>query len=296
MTGRPRLGVSQFTTRPWTFEEDIRNYAELGIEYIEICEEKLDPARVDEQLRMVHQSGLTISSVQPLVRTLFPSVSQPEPKNVGARCERLRRSIRSLSEADRESTFVTNTGVALHGNIEAAVESAVREYRQLAAFAGEYNATIVLEPLSPTLMNLETCIWTIAQAMEVIDAVNLPNFGLCLDYWNVWQNPEVERHIEAAGDRIKVVHVSDWRQPRSTEDRAIPGTGEMDLGSLIAATRRAGFDGVYTVEIFSGNVPDPLWNQGLRTVIACSRMGFEAAWSGSPASVESCLRRPGSSS
>ena len=37
-----------------------------------------------------------------------------------------------------------------------------------------------------------------------------PNFGICLDTWNVWQNPDVEKAISACGNRIFVVQVSDW--------------------------------------------------------------------------------------
>jgi hypothetical protein len=34
------LGVSQFTTMPWSFEENLRNYAALGSNAIEVCEFK----------------------------------------------------------------------------------------------------------------------------------------------------------------------------------------------------------------------------------------------------------------
>ena len=78
--GSLQFGVSEFTTQPWSFEQDVENYARLGVDAIEVCEVKLDEERAAEQLALVGQSGLPITSVQPKTRTLFPSRSQPEPK------------------------------------------------------------------------------------------------------------------------------------------------------------------------------------------------------------------------
>jgi len=41
------------------------------------------------------------------------------------------------------------------------------------------------------------------------------DFGLCVDFWNIWQTPDVERVIESAGERIFVVQTSDYAPPRS---------------------------------------------------------------------------------
>jgi len=77
-----QFGVSEFTTQPWSFEQDVETYKQFGVDAIEVCEVKLDEEqeRAAEQLALVGQSGLPITSVQPKTRTLFPSRSQPEPK------------------------------------------------------------------------------------------------------------------------------------------------------------------------------------------------------------------------
>ena len=41
-----QFGVSEFTTQPWTFEQDVENYARLGVQAIEVCEAKLDAGRI----------------------------------------------------------------------------------------------------------------------------------------------------------------------------------------------------------------------------------------------------------
>jgi sugar phosphate isomerase/epimerase len=272
------FGVSQFTTLPWSFQEDIEGYARLGVDVIEVCEVKLNSERAADQLALVGQKGLAIGSVQPEVRTLFPSRTQPEPNEPGERSSRFRHTIERFGRFADGVPFVCNTGPPPTGNIQEVFEVAAREYRALAAFAAERGASIALEPLSPTLMNVESAIWTLSQAMRIVAAVDRDNFGLCVDVWNVWQNPDVVEEIEACGERIFVVHVSDWRIPRSFEDRHIVGQGDIPLPILIRAIRESGYRGAYTLEVFSSGVPDSLWESDLSKVVTQSRAGFERAW------------------
>ncbi len=273
-----QFGVSEFTTNPWTFEQDVENYARLGVDTIEVCEAKLDADHTAEQLALIARHGLVVSSVQPVVRTLFPSLSQPEPKDVPARMARFRRTIELLAGAAPDAPFVTNTGIPPNGNIQQVFDTAAKEYRALADFAQTHRARIALEPLNASIMNEESAIWTLEQAMHIVRAVDRPNFGICLDAWNIWQNAGILEQIKACGDRIFVVQLSDWRTPRSFQDRLIVGQGEIPLPPLLRAVYESGFRGAYSVEIFSSGVPDPLWDADLFQVIADSRVGLERAW------------------
>ncbi len=161
----------------------------------------------------------------------------------------------------------------LDGNIQAAVDTAVWEYRNLADFAAFHGVEIALEPLNAAIMNIESAIWTLPQAMQIVEAVDRDNFGICLDCWNVWQNAGLFDAIEACGNRIFVVQVSDWRTPRSFQDRLIPGQGEIPLADFLRAVRETGYKGAYSVEIFSKDVPDALWDGNLEQVIRDSRAG-----------------------
>jgi hypothetical protein len=113
-----RFGVSQFTTMPWDFERDVKEYSALGVEAIEVCEEKLAEGRATEQLALVGQSGLSISSVQPEVRTIFPSRTQPEPNEPEDRAARFRRTVERFGGLAEGVPFVCNTGPPLGGNIK----------------------------------------------------------------------------------------------------------------------------------------------------------------------------------
>ena len=75
-----------------------------------------------------------------------------------------------------------------------------------------------------------------------------------------------------------MVQVSEWRTPRSFDVRLAVGLGEIPLPPLLRAIHTSGFRGPYTVEIFSDNVPDPLWQADLSQVIEESRQDFDGAW------------------
>lgn len=273
-----QFGVSEFTTMPWTFEQDVETYARLGVKAIEICEAKLDPARWREQIALPAAHGLEVTSIQPATRTLFPSLSQPAPLDVGERIELFKGTIARLAPAVPSAVFVTNTGIPPAGDMQRVWDAAIREYQGLAAFAAEHGARVALEPLNASIVNIETAVWTLAQAMEIVRAVDHQAFGICLDCWNVWQNANILDAIWDAGDRIFVVQISDWRTPRSFEDRLIPGQGEIPLPAFLRAVREAGFSGAYSVEIFSRGVPDALWEADLEQVIRDSRAGLDRAW------------------
>lgn len=273
-----QFGVSQFTTMPWAFDKDVETYARLGVQAIEVCEVKLDAARMREQMALPAAHGLEITSVQPVVRTLFPSLSQPAPPDVPARMARFRQSIVELAPFAPNAAFVSNTGIASDGNIQHVLDTAVGEYRALAEFASEHGVRVAIEPLNPSIANIETAIWTVAQAMELIKAVGHPAFGLCLDCWNIWQNADLARAIADAGASIFVVQISDWRTPRSFLDRLVPGQGSIPLADFLRAVRETGFAGAYSVEIFSSGVPNALWDGDLEQVLVQSRRGLDAAW------------------
>ncbi len=273
-----QFGVSQFTTNPWTFERDVETYARLGVSAIEVCEAKMDPAKISEQMALVKEAGLEVTSVQPAVRTLFPSLSQPEPVDIEQRLARFKQTIETLAPFVPGVAFVTNTGIPPGGNMQEVLDTAAVHYKELAEFAAEHGVKIALEPLNASIINIETAIWTLPQAMQVVEAVGQENFGICLDCWNVWQNADIHSAIRDCGPKIFVVQISDWRTPRSFLDRLVPGQGEIPLPEFLRAVHDAGFRGAYSVEIFSSGVPNALWDSDLEQVIEGSKAGMEAAW------------------
>ncbi len=282
--GRSIFGVSEFTTMPWTFEEDIERYADLGLLNIEIVESKLDykdPVKFKEQLSLVTDQMFTISSVQPATHSLFPDYPRPEPESPSERMALLRQTIERFAKAGYAmgTVFVTIPGAAPDQNYRLAYETATKEYTELAKFAAGYGAKIALEPLNPILMNIDTFICTISDAMRVVREVNNDSFGILLDTWHIWQDSQVEKRIDECMGKIFAVHVNDWHSPRCMGDRAVIGAGQIPFPKILRAIHETGYRGVYTLEIFSElELEDSLWKGDISTVITRIRQEFGRAW------------------
>jgi sugar phosphate isomerase/epimerase len=274
------LGISEFTTWSWTFEQDVERYRSHGMEAIEITEFKLDPARIAEQLALVSAHSLKVSSVQARIHSLYPTLLEPQPSAPADRLRHIRDSIEAIAPHVSEGApFVVITGAAPGGNIHAVLDTARREFGELARFAEAHGVRIALEPLNPTLMNIDSAIWSLEDALDLVEGIGHPAFGLCVDTWNIWQSPGLSETIRRAGDRIFVVQVSDWRNPLGYYDRLVPGDGTAPLVQIIDAVNQAGYLGPFIVEIFSSeSLPGSLWRTDFDQLLDRCTVGFDTIW------------------
>ncbi len=274
----PRFSISQVTTLPQGFDDDLGTYAAAGAEGIGLWELKL-PRRGDTvTLERVRESGLVVTNCIPAVPSILPMPGFEEPRDPGERVERIEASIRRLAPFEPAS-IVCLTGAA--GAREALLEG----LRSVAEEGERAGVPIGLEPLQPLLQRDWTQATTPEEALALLDEAGTDAVGLVFDSWNLWNDEDILEDIAEHGDRIVAVHVSDWREPtRSWADRALPGEGSIDLASLVRALDDAGWRGYYDLEIFSDDgsfgddFEDSLWKADPLEVARRGREGFLAAW------------------
>lgn len=122
---------------------------------------------------------------------------------------------------------------------------AVDAFRAISDHAGPKNVAIALE--SVTLMQTNF-INTLAEAAEMVDAVQRDNFKLMMDVFHL--NIEEKDLYQAIRDYAKYnihVHLAD-------NNRRYPGHCGMDFQKVISTFREVGYDGAFCTEIFQ--IPD----------------------------------------
>jgi sugar phosphate isomerase/epimerase len=255
------FGISQFTTWPWPFERDLREYALAGATAIEICEFKLDRGNCEPQLRAVGPAGLRVSSVQTTLHAIFPDSLAPAPFDPELRVKHIAAAMTRIAPHVPDGTpFVVITGAAPRGDCERVFRTMLDVLPGLADHAAGLGVRLAFEPLNPVLFNTDTSLWGLDAALDLIERVDHPNLGVCLDSWNVFQTPDLIETIERAHGKIFVVQLSDWQRPRANADRRNLGEGIIPTADIVAAARRAGYAGSYVLEIFSEeSLPDSLW-------------------------------------
>ena len=278
-----RFGISEFTTWPWSFERDVAQYAAHGVDDIEVCEFKLDRDDYGPQLQSIERSGLRVSSVQTTVHSLFPDSLAPSPRAPDDRLRHIKSGIERIAPFVPSSTpFVIITGAAPGGDAQMVYEHCLTAFPELAEFAAERGIRLAFEPLNPVLLNTDTALWGLDQALELVQTIDHPALGLCLDTWNVFQTPKLHDVIRACAGRIFLVQISDWHRPRSGADRISLGEGTIDNAAIMKTAREVGYNGPYVLEIFSDeSLPDSIWRADLDTVVSGNTAAFVRIWDAS---------------
>lgn len=121
-------------------------------------------------------------------------------------------------------------------------------------YAKQQGVTVALEPLHPMLCAFRSCLSTVGQANDWIEALQAgPELGIVVDVYHVWWDPQLEREIERAAGRIVSFHICDWlMETRDLRlDRGMMGDGVIDIRGIRRLVDAAGYDGFCEVEIFS---------------------------------------------
>lgn len=136
----------------------------------------------------------------------------------------------------------------------AQVQEGVAELLQAAR---ERGMPLAIEPLHPMYAADRACINTLAQALDLCDALDPHRsgaLGVAVDVYHVWWDPQLQAQIARAGaERLLAFHVCDWLTPTThlLEDRGMMGDGVIDIPRIRAWVEAAGFAGFSEVEIFS---------------------------------------------
>ena len=204
----------------------------------------------------------------------------PSPSDPDDRILHIKTAIERISpHVPAQVPFVVITGAAPGGNDRMVYDKAVSALADLAGFAAARGVRMAYEPLNPVLFNTDTALWGLDQALELVQRVDHPALGICLDTWNVFQTPNLHEVIQASGERIFLVQVSDWHRPRSGADRISLGDGTIDNAAIMRAARDAGYSGPFVLEIFSDeSLPDSIWRADLDEVIDRNVTAFVRLW------------------
>jgi sugar phosphate isomerase/epimerase len=286
--GAPRISVSQVTTLPSSFADDVRAYAEAGLDGIGVWEMKLPEGGDTEPLEQLEASGLASASAIPAVPSILPLPLLGGPDDPAVRVEALCASLHRLAPF-RPTGVVCLTGTGAGRDPDEARAIVVDGLRTLAAEAEQLGLTVALEPYQREGGEPWTIASTIPEAVELIrEAGDPPALRIQFDVWHLWNTPTLEDDIEREVGRFAAVHVSDYREPtRGWVDRVLPGDGVADVPRILALLDRAGWDGLYDIEIFSDDgtfgspYPDSLWAVPAADLLPRALAAFHEAWEAS---------------
>jgi sugar phosphate isomerase/epimerase len=281
--GAPKFSISQVSTLTASFDDDLRSYAEGGVDAIGIWELKLGEGRDDAALEAFEASGLGAATAVPAVPSILPLALLPGPADPRERIDAILRSIHRLAPF-RPAAILCITGPCSTGAGPGRA-LVVEGLRELGAEAARAGLRLALEPFQREGLESWSIVNTLSEAVELVDEAGSPAIGVQFDVWHLWNTPDLLDEIALHAHRLVGVHVSDWREPtRGWADRALPGDGGAGVPAILGALERAGWDGFYDLEIFSDNgtfgaaYPDSLWDVEPDELVRRGRESFIQCW------------------
>ncbi|MHA7297856.1 bifunctional sugar phosphate isomerase/epimerase/4-hydroxyphenylpyruvate dioxygenase family protein [Pseudarthrobacter sp. MDT3-1] len=230
-----------------TLKEKMQACAIAGFDGIEIFEQDLvtSPLTPEDVRKMAADLGLTLDLYQPFRD--FDSVSEDL---LAANLRRAEAKFKLMARLGMDTVLVcSNVATAGIDSDDLRVE----QLGQLAALAGDHGVKAAYEALA-----WGKYVSDYEHAHKLVEAVDHPNLGTCLDSFHILSRNWDTAPIEAFNpEKIFFVQVAD--APKLSMDvlswsrhyRVFPGEGQFELAKFMGHVVRAGYSGPVSLEIFN---------------------------------------------
>ena len=249
-----KLCIHTQTTKPWTLEECIINFASAGVNGISIWRHLLEGKDLDKIKLLLDSNRMDVVS---LVRGgFFPSV---DPKKRLSAIEDNQLAIEQAS-ALGAPLVVLVCGAEPKQSLESSRQQIKEGITALIPLAEKRKVKLAIEPLHPMYGAEKSAILTLGQANEMCELIDSPWVGIAIDVYHLWWDDQLKNEIIRCGKNKNILafHICDWRVNTIDflTDRGLMGEGSIDIKKIREWIEAAGFDGYNEVEVFS----ERLWS------------------------------------
>jgi sugar phosphate isomerase/epimerase len=262
-----KLCISQATTLPAAFADDLAAFADVGWTAAEIwltkLEKHLESSSVEATSKLLQDRNLTPAAAAYQGGLLL---SQGEQRK--AHFDHFRRRL-ELCQALGVPTMLIVADFA-HRPDATALQRAVVSLAQAAQWAAGYDVRLALEFRGSDAFctSLDTALGLVAQCGE-------PNVGVCLDLFHYYKGPSKPEDL-AGLTRQTLAHVqlSDVagvpRELMTDTDRVLPGDGDFQFTPVVERLKAIGYDGYVSLEVMN----PVLWEMKLTQVAELGLMAL----------------------
>mgnify|MGYP001158560642 FL=1 len=248
-----KLCIHTQTTKPWSIEECIINFASAGVKGISIWRHLLEGKDLNKIKSLLDSNQMDVVS---LVRGgFFPSVDS-EKRALAIKDNKL--AIEQAS-AIGAPLVVLVCGADSKQSLEVSRQQIKDSITELIPLAEKRKVKLAIEPLHPMYGAEKSAILTLRQANELCEIIDSPWIGIAIDVYHLWWDDQLENEIIRCGKNknIFAFHICDWlaNTVDFLTDRGLMGEGCINIKQIRKWVEAAGFNGYNEVEVFS----DRLW-------------------------------------
>src|SRR5262245_45005691 len=243
------LSINLATVRQqWDLREAVEACARHGIMAIDPWRDQVAAIGLAEAERIITANGMRVTGY--CRGGMFPAA---DAAGRGAAIDDCKRAIDEAATLDAECLVLVVGGLPKGSRDLAGARHMVADgLAAILPHARDASMPLAIEPLHPMYAADRACVNMLAQALDLCDALG-DGVGVAIDTYHVWWDPDLERQIARAGDRILAYHIGDWLVPTRDLllDRGMMGDGVIDLPRIRKLVHDAGYRGLTEVEIFS---------------------------------------------
>jgi len=248
-----KLCVSEATTLPAAFADDVRAYADAGCQAMEVWLTKLEGHM--EHHSIAQTQALLADHGMTLVAAAYQGgllLSEGDARK--AHSDHFKRRLDICQHLNIPVLVLVPDFI---GAVDAAsIERAVHSLAQAGQWAAAFGRRLALEFRSNA-----TFATNLGTALDLVERCSLANVGINLDVFHYYTGPSKAEDLKRlTASNLFHVQLCDLsgvpRELARDSDRVLPGDGDICLGPILERLRTVGYDGWLSLELMNPT----LWN------------------------------------
>ncbi len=268
-----KLCLNQATTMPYGLSETIDAAARAGIPHIGLWVEPVEATGVAATRRLLADTGVTATSMS---RVGF--LADKSGRELDQAYDAVRRALAACAELSVPTLSFVAGGLPAHDRSIRSAEARVRDaLERLQPDVAASGVRLQLEPIHPLFVNDRSMVTTVGQALRIVDGLPAEQYGVLVDSWATFWDPEFEDSVARAGaeGRLAGYQINDYALPlpfpNNMNGRLMPGDGVIDLVGMTRTMRSAGYSGPVENEVFN----DEIWRLPLAEIVRLTVESFD---------------------
>lgn len=251
--------------------EHLAAIASHGFEAIELFATRShfdyhDGAAIDQLAHWLQETGLVLNSVHaPIAESLTDGRWGHPFSNAAGDAVRRQSAVRETGKALEIARRIPFDTMVVHlGSPDDHAEpgdnnrsAAFRSAEQICELAGAVRVRVALEVIPNTLSAASALV-------ALIEDLDVPNAGICLDFGHAHMMGDVADAIETAAEHVMATHIHDNR--RRADDHLVPFLGSINWDVALMTMQKIGYDGAYMMELANTCSPGAVLEEARRAV------------------------------
>lgn len=248
-----QLCYNGLTTKYATLLQDINSAAKAGFTALELREDKLADYLIENSMQslkdLLDELGLVVCTINSIEITQ----QQGEGIKHDEIMEKLEWMCKMAQELGADSLVTAPLFNDNNWTFEQNKEYLVKIYHKMSNIGTKYGIRLGFEVIAHSTAMVPN----LKNALEIIEAIDRENVGLCFDCFAFHGNDsKLDTIAKIPKDKLFMVHINDAKVGidkinLGEQDRRFPGEGEIDLKSVISSIKDVGYDGAFSTELIT---------------------------------------------